>query len=176
MCPLEKSRIIVLADSWKFCALFSTSGKGVILIAQSTNAEQSLPLLACYTLHCISAYVCLLCILECNLRLEASWDPQSAERALIALEALGGRIRCEYKAWSCRQADQSAPAAGDYLLHEALMEEAAKAGKNGLMTDPYSGVEFKEVQLHTNSKSLTHVLKMFHTNVSALELKLSEDV
>ena len=48
---------------------------------------------------------------------------------------------------SCHAYRQAAPAVGDQLLQQALMEEAAKAAKNGLVADPYSGVQFKEVRL-----------------------------
>ncbi len=48
---------------------------------------------------------------------------------------------------SCHAYRQAAPAVGDQLLQQALMEEAAKAAKNGLVADPYSGVQFKEVCL-----------------------------
>ena len=45
-----------------------------------------------------------------------------------------------------RQSYAPGPATGDQLLQQALMEEAAKAAKNGLIADPFSGVQFKEVR------------------------------
>lgn len=68
------------------------------------------------------------------------------ERQLSAPPSRSALWACLKDAASCRQGDVTAPVIGDQLLQQALAEEQAKAAKNGLVADPFSGVQFKEVE------------------------------